>query len=154
MQDVTFSAGDGTLMAGSQDITPFKDGVRGIQHGSLVGLSELKRDVIPRFKLQLDEYARGLIETFQTADASLAAGEPGLFTDNGAVFDPSKLDGLASRIQINEKVAIGGDAEVWRLRDGLGAAGPGPPPIPARSPISSARCRRRSGPIRAPAFRP
>ena len=43
VQDVTFNPSDGTLMAGNQDITPFKDGVRGIQHGSLAGLSELKR---------------------------------------------------------------------------------------------------------------
>jgi flagellar hook-associated protein 1 FlgK len=125
VQDVTFNAGDGTLMAGAQDITPFKDGVRGIQHGSLVGLSELKRDVIPRFQLQLDEYARGMIETFQTADASLAPGQPGLFTDNGIAFDPLNSVGLASRIKVNQSLTTTGSAEVWRIRDGLGAAAPG-----------------------------
>ncbi|KAJ02015.1 flagellar hook-associated protein FlgK [Sulfitobacter mediterraneus] len=125
VQDVTFNAGDGTLMAGTQDITPFKDGVRGIQHGSLVGLSELKRDVIPRFKLQLDEYARGLMQTFEGADASLGPGQPGLFTDNGIAFDAVNLDGLASRIRVNDLVSVGGSAEVWRIRDGLGAAAPG-----------------------------
>lgn len=122
VQDVTFSQGDGTLMAGSQDITPFKTGVRGLQQGSLVGLSELKREVIPRFKLQLDEYARGLIENFENADASLAPGQPGLFTDNGAAFDPLNLDGLASRIRVNDLVSLQGSSEVWRMRDGLGAA--------------------------------
>ena len=125
VQDVTFNQGDGTLMAGMQDITPFKDGVRGLQQGSLVGLSELKRDVIPRFKLQLDEYARGLIETFEGADASLTPGQPGLFTDNGVAFNPANLDGLAARIQVNEQISLQGDAEVWRIRDGLGAAAPG-----------------------------
>lgn len=122
VQDVTFNAGDGTLMAGEQDITPFKDGVRGLQHGSLVGLSELKRRVIPQFNAQLNEYARGLIQTFEASDASLGAGEAGLFTDNGAPYDAANYANLASRLQVNSKVSFGGDAEVWRIRDGLGAA--------------------------------
>ena len=126
VQDVTFNAGDGTLMAGQQDITPFKDGVRGLQHGSLVGLSELKGTIIPQFNSQLDEYARGLIQTFEAADASLAPGDAGLFTDNGMPFDPANLQGLASRLQVNEKVSMSGDAEVWRLRDGMSATAQGP----------------------------
>jgi flagellar hook-associated protein 1 FlgK len=125
VQDVTFNPSDGTLMAGNQDITPFKDGVRGIQHGSLAGLSELKRETIPQFSQQLDEYARGLIQTFEDADASLAPGEAGLFTDNGIAFDPANITGLASRLQINSKISSTGDAEVWRIRDGLGATSPG-----------------------------
>lgn len=125
VQDVTFDAGDGTLMAGTQDITPFKDGVRGLQNGSLVGLSELKREVIPQFSLQLDEYARGLIQAFENTDTSLTAGQPGLFTDNGAAFNASNLEGLASRIQVNEQLSFNGDAEVWRIRDGLGVTAPG-----------------------------
>ena len=122
VQDVTFNPGDGTLMAGTQDITPFKDGVRGLQHGSLAGLSELKRETIPKFRLQLDEYARGLIQTFETADASLAPGQAGLFTDAGSPLDLLNTDGLASRITVNTSVSLSGDAEVWRIRDGLGAA--------------------------------
>lgn len=125
VQDVTFNPSDGTLMAGNQDITPFKDGVRGIQHGSLAGLSELKRETIPQFSQQLDEYARGLIQTFEEADASLATGEAGLFTDNGIAFDPANITGLASRLQINSKISSTGEAQVWRIRDGLGATSPG-----------------------------
>ncbi|MCP3883649.1 MAG: flagellar hook-associated protein FlgK [Sulfitobacter sp.] len=125
VQDVTFNPSDGTLMAGNQDITPFKDGVRGIQHGSLAGLSELKRETIPQFSQQLDEYARGLIQTFEDADASLAPGEAGLFTDNGIAFDPANITGLSSRLQINSKISSTGEAEVWRIRDGLGATSPG-----------------------------
>ncbi len=125
VQDVTFNAGDGTLMAGSQDITPLKDGVRGVQQGSLAGLSELKRDIIPRFGAQLDDYARGLITAFEMADQSLMPGQPGLFTDNGSAYDVANLAGLAGRIQVNESVSYAGDAEVWRMRDGLGATAPG-----------------------------
>lgn len=125
VQDVSYNPSDGTLMAGTQDITPFKDNVRGLQHGSLVGLSELKRDVIPRFSSQLDEYARGLIESFQNADSSLAPGQAGLFTDNGLPFDPANQEGIASRIALNSSISLSGAAEVWRIRDGLGATGPG-----------------------------
>lgn len=132
VQDVTFNAGDGTLMAGQQDITPFKDGVRGLQHGSLVGLSELKRTIIPQFNAQLDEYARGLIQSFESTDTSLAAGEAGLFTDNGAPYNAANLTGLASRLQVNEKVSLTGDAEVWRLRDGLSATAEGPAADPTQ----------------------
>ena len=126
VQDITFDPGDGTLMAGQQDITPQKAGVRGLQHGSLVGLSELKRRVIPQFNAQLDQYAQGLIQTFETADASLTSGQPGLFTDNGGAFNATNLGGLAGRIQINEQISLSGGAEIWRIRDGLGAATPGP----------------------------
>ncbi len=125
VQDVTFNPGDGTLMAGTQDITPFKDGVRGLQHGSLAGLSELKRETIPKFRLQLDEYARGLIQTFESADASLAPGQPGLFTDGGSALDLLNTDGLAGRISVNSSISLSGGAEVWRIRDGLGVAAPG-----------------------------
>lgn len=126
VQDITFDPGDGTLMAGQQDITPLKDGVRGLQHGSLMGLSELKRRVIPQFNAQLDQYAQGLIQTFESADTSLGVGQVGLFTDNGAAFNAANLEGLASRLKINEKLSFAGDAEVWRIRDGLGASTPGP----------------------------
>ncbi len=132
IQDVSYNPSDGTLMAGAQDITPFKENVRGLQHGSLVGLSELKRDVIPRFSSQLDEYARGLIESFQNADASLAPGQPGLFTDNGMAFDPANTEGIASRIALNDSISLSGGAEVWRIRDGLGAAAPGNASDPAQ----------------------
>lgn len=132
VQDLSYNPSDGTLMAGTQDITPFKDNVRGIRHGSLVGLSELKRDIIPRFSLQLDEYARGLIQSFEGSDASLATGQAGLFTDNGNPYDPANAEGLASRLALNDRISLSGNAEVWRIRDGLGALSPGPTSDPAQ----------------------
>ena len=126
VHDVTFNPSDGTLMAGTQDITPFKEGVRGLRYGSLTGLSQLKRDIIPRFEQQLDEYARGIVQSFENADASLAAGEPGLFTDNGSAFSAANSVGLAGRLQVNDKLLATGALEVWRVRDGLGASTQGP----------------------------
>lgn len=125
VQDITYSPGDGTLMAGSQDITFNKSGVRGVEHGSLAGLLELKREILPSFQLQLDDYARSLIETFETADASLTPGVAGLFTDAGSPLDPSDIEGLASRISLNPAAQYG-SGELWKLRDGFGATAPGP----------------------------
>lgn len=121
VQDVSYNASDGSFFAGETEITPGKEGVRGIEEGSLVGFSELKSEILPQFQLQLDEYARGLIQAFEGADASLAEGEAGLFTDNGYAFDPDNLDGLASRLQVNAAVSHDGGSEIWRIRDGMGA---------------------------------
>ncbi|MGV6810877.1 MAG: flagellar hook-associated protein FlgK [Brevirhabdus sp.] len=125
VHDVTYTPSDGTLKAGNQDITPNRSGVRGIEQGSLSGLFELHQQIIPRFQLQLDEFARGLMEAFENNDTTLAAGQAGLFTDNGAAFDPSNLEGLASRLKVNDLVSLNGSNEVWRIRDGLGAAAQG-----------------------------
>ena len=125
VQDVSYNSGDGTFMAGDTEITPGKSGVRGIEEGSLAGFAELNSEILPKFQLQLDEYARGLIQAFEGADASLAAGDAGLFTDNGSAFDPAKIDGLAGRIRVNNAVSHDGGSEVWRIRDGMAATGPG-----------------------------
>lgn len=125
VHDVAYGPGDGTLTAGDQDITPNRDGVHGLDQGSLVGLSELNQKILPEFQLQLDEYARSLIQAFETADTSLQAGQAGLFTDNGFALDLSNIDGLAGRIAVNDSVKVGIGSEVWRLRDGLGATAEG-----------------------------
>lgn len=125
VHDVSYNSGDGSFYAGDREITPGKDGVRGIEEGSLAGFAELQREILPQFQLQLDEYARGLIQAFEASDTSLAAGDAGLFTDNGGAFDAADLAGLASRIQVNEAVSHDGDAEIWRIRDGMAAAGEG-----------------------------
>lgn len=126
VQDVTYNAGDGTFFAGNQEITPGVAGVRGIEHGSLAGFATLKRDILPEFQLQLDEYARGIIETFEGADTSLAVGQAGLFTDNGFAYDPLNFEGLASRLRVNDAVNSGAGGSAWLVRDGLGATAQGP----------------------------
>ena len=122
VHDITYSPGDGAIMAGSQEITPGKDGVNGLRQGSLVGLSELNQEIIPQFQTQLDEYARSLIQAFEGADASLGAGQAGLFTDNGSALDLTNLEGIAGRIEVNSSVTSGIGAEVWRIRDGFGVS--------------------------------
>jgi flagellar hook-associated protein 1 len=119
--DVTYNSGDQSFYAGTQEITPAKSGIHGLENGSLAGFAELTNEILPRFQLQLDEYARLLIQNFETVDSSLGTTDAGLFTDNGSRFDATKLEGLAGRLSVNELVAPTKGAEVWRIRDGLGA---------------------------------
>ncbi len=117
----------GTLMAGNVDITPGRVTARGSDSGRLAGLSGLIANDLPQMKLQLDELARGLVQSFEIADASVGAGQPGLFTDAGGAFDAAQLDGLAGRLSINNSVQPDKGGALWRLRDGAGATTPGEP---------------------------
>lgn len=76
---------------------------------------------------QLDATARNLVERFQDplVDPTLLPGDAGLFTDRGAAFDPANEVGLAERLTLNAAVDPSQGGEVWRLRDGIGAAVPG-----------------------------
>ncbi len=86
------------------------------------------RDVIaPGMQTQLDALARDFIERFQNSsiDTTLAAGDPALITDDNNVFSTPNELGLSSRLKVNALVDITNGGELWRLRDGLGAASPG-----------------------------
>jgi flagellar hook-associated protein 1 FlgK len=121
---LTVDPQSGALFADGTDITPNQLGNRGITSGRLTGLSQMLSTVIPQMKLQQDELARGLVESFQDADSSLATGQPGLFTDGGAAFDPAQSDGLAGRLSINANVRPETGGALWRLRDGMYATAP------------------------------
>ena len=122
---VRFDQQSGKLFAGQTEITPGASGVRGFDGGSLAGLFTLKDEVFPTYQNQLDTMAAALVQGFEGQDASLAAGQAGLFTDAGAAFDPAKLSGLAGRIAVNAAVDPGQGGTLSRLRDGVGAATPG-----------------------------
>ena len=126
VNDLRYDGPSGKLFAGQTEITPNDSATRGFENGSLAGLFALKDAVLPKFQLQLDELARGLVQGFEGADSSLSAGQAGLFTDGGAAFDPTKLDGLAGRIAVNDAVDPAQGGQLSRLRDGIGAATPGP----------------------------
>lgn len=76
----------------------------------------------------LDALAASLIERFQApgTDPSASPGAPGLFTDAGAALGLAPPPGLAGRIALNPLVQPAEGGALWRLRDGLGAAAPGP----------------------------
>ena len=125
-ETLSFDTDTGILTAGEIEITPGVAGKRGISEGSLSGKIELVTTVLPEMRSQLDEVARALIDGMVAADASLAAGEAGLFTDNGAALSDPFEPGLASRISVNDAVVPESGGSLWRIRDGLGADAPGP----------------------------
>jgi flagellar hook-associated protein 1 len=92
--------------------------------GSLAALFEVRDRVVPEFNAEIDRYAEDLIGRFRDLipPAALDGGGDGLFLDGGT----GGFAGLAGRIQINAAVDPSAGGAAWRLRDGLGAAAPGP----------------------------
>ncbi|WP_299647317.1 flagellar basal body rod C-terminal domain-containing protein [uncultured Jannaschia sp.] len=91
--------------------------------GRLGELFTVRDETAPLATERLDSLAGELIGRFGdgTVDPTLAAGQPGLFTDRGAALDPMAAPGLAGRIEVNALVAPDRPDQHWRLRDGLGA---------------------------------
>jgi flagellar hook-associated protein 1 len=96
--------------------------------GRLVGLTTVRDSTAVTYQNQLDEVARGLIETFaesdQTATPSLPDA-PGLFTYAGAPAMPASgtlAVGIAGTIRINPNVDPAQGGNLALLRDG-GMAG-------------------------------
>lgn len=98
-----------------------------ISGGRLDALFNIRDVDAVEFQAKLDGFARDLIERFEdpTVDPTRSATDPGLFTDNDAMFDASDEVGLAQRISVNDLVDPVEGGDVWRLRDGLGAAAAG-----------------------------
>ncbi len=95
--------------------------------GALGAAFELRDATLPAAAESLDALARDLIERLEapTADPTRGAG-PGLLTDGGAALAAAPAPGLASRLQVNAAVDPDRGGALWRLRDGVGAAAPGP----------------------------
>ncbi len=123
---MTHSSGalSGLTLAGYDVSTDQKGLFRG---GSLAAQFEIRDERAVETQANLDAIARDLAERFGPGgpDATLIAGDPGLFTDAGIAFDPVNEVGLSARISLNDLVAPG-SGEVWRLRDGLAATSQGP----------------------------
>lgn len=99
-----------------------------INGGKLAALFEVRDSLAPDAQMKIDALARNLIQRFDdpALDATRLPGDPGLFTDAGGAFDPLDEIGVAGRISVNMQVDPSQGGELYRLRDGLGAAGPGP----------------------------
>lgn len=104
------------------------DSQRGaLSGGSLGAQFEIRDELGTQAQEQLDAYARDLIERFQdpAVDATLMAGDAGIFTDDGIPFDPANEIGLSLRLSLNADVDDRQGGDVWRLRDGVNATAPG-----------------------------
>ncbi len=107
---------DGVPVTGANSVMPIKT-------GKLAGLAELRDKATVTYQSQLDEIARGLINTFKESDQTAAAlpDVPGLFTYPGAPAMPASATisvGLAGSISVAASVdpALGGNPNL--LRDG------------------------------------
>lgn len=124
--DMTLAAGAlSGLTINGMTVAPDDTGPLG--GGTLGAMLAVRDDLAPAAQTALDALARDLVERFSdpSVDATLAGGQPGLFTDRGAAFDPVTEAGLAGRLTLNAAVDPARGGQVWRLRDGLGAAAPG-----------------------------
>ncbi len=98
-----------------------------IAGGVLAGLFSLRDELAVSIQDDVDEVARDLVLRFEdpTLDPTLVAGDPGLFTDQGAALNPLDILGLAGRLEVNALADPAQGGATWRLRDGLGALAPG-----------------------------
>ena len=94
-----------------------------IAGGQLQALFDQRDTWATSAQTEIDALARDLIERFD--GLGTAAGQPGLFTDAGAVLDPLTETGLSARISVNAAVDPDQGGAVWRLRSGLDALTPG-----------------------------
>lgn len=99
-----------------------------IRGGRLAANFAIRDDLAVTAQAQIDAVARDLVERFAdpALDATRAPGDPGLFTDDGAAFDSADELGLSQRLTIHAAADPEQGGALWRLRDGLGAATPGP----------------------------
>lgn len=107
---------------------PLSSGSTGpFRGGTLAAQFQIRDELAIAAQSDLDAVARDLIERFEdpAVDPTLAAGDPGLFTDNGAAFDATLETGLAGRISVNAAVDPSQGGASWRMRDGINAAAPG-----------------------------
>lgn len=111
----------GRLVIGGEELDDRQ--MRFIAGGSLGAQFQIRDDLAPKMQAQVDAVARDLYERFAdpAVDSTLAAGQPGLFTDDGAAFTAANEVGLANRLRIVGTVDPDGTGEAWRLRDGLNA---------------------------------
>lgn len=100
-----------------------------IRGGSLAAAFEVRDVLSVGAQADLDAMARDLAERFGPVgvDATVAPGDPGLFTDAGTLFDPSAEIGLSGRLQVNAVLDPQQGGDSWKLRAGLGAAAAGEP---------------------------
>ncbi len=107
---------------------PVPAGPAGVLGGGTLGAQfAIRDDLAPGVQSQLDALARDLIERFSApgTDPTLPPGQPGLFTDAGALANPLTEAGLAGRLALNAAADPARGGALWRLRDGLGATAPG-----------------------------
>ncbi len=130
---VAYNGGAGALSGitvNGVDIAPGSGYTGAIRSGRIAGQFALRDTILPQAQTQIDEIASTLADGFQRFDATVGAGQSGLFTDGGAAHDrsdPAQVLGLSERITVNALVDPDQGGSLWRIRDGIQAATPGAP---------------------------
>ncbi len=95
--------------------------------GSLSANFFLRDEEAPAYQSQIDAIARDLYDRVSdpSVDASLATGDAGLFTDNQSAFAAANEAGFANRIAVNSVIDPAAGGQLWHIRAGINAAGPG-----------------------------
>lgn len=95
--------------------------------GTLAANFEIRDDLAPDYQARVDAFAREVYTRFAdpALDGTLAAGAAGLFTDAQSAFVPANETGLANRIAVTSSVDPSQGGELWRIRAGVNATGPG-----------------------------
>lgn len=112
------------LMVDGIELTPGASSFGAISGGMFGALFTLRDQDLPAFQSQLDAIAADLVSRLSddAVDPTKAPGADGLFVDPAG----AGAAGLASRISINAAIDPQQGGELWRLRDGIGAASEGP----------------------------
>lgn len=113
------------ISVGGTDLTPGSTSFGAVSGGLFGALFTLRDSDLPAFMDQLDVVANDVITRLSddSIDPTKTPGEQGLFVDPAG----GSTLGLASRISINAAIDPAQGGEIWRLRDGIGAATSGPP---------------------------
>lgn len=106
------------------DGRPVRMGENGtLEGGTLAASFRIRDDLAVGAQARLDALARDVAERLATVDGGAAAG---LLTDGADPVAATAERGLAQRLAINIRVDPQAGGALWRLRDGLQAAAPGP----------------------------
>ena len=125
----TMTRENGALAALTIDGAPVTAAAGGPLGGGRLGANlAIRDDDGPAAQAALDTLARDLIARFAgpAADPTLPAGSDGLFTDSLAPPPAPPVAGTAARIDLAATLRGADTDALWPLRDGLGAAAPGP----------------------------
>ncbi len=136
-EDMTLASGalSNVTLYGADAAPTAPTNAAALRGGTLEAAFRARDETIPAFTAQMDAVARDLIERFQSAgvDPTLLPGDAGLFVDSGPggpaldlIATPGQQSGLAGRIGLNAAVDPAQGGALFRLRDGINAAAPGP----------------------------
>jgi flagellar hook-associated protein 1 FlgK len=125
--DMTIASGALGKLSINGEIIDITKGHHAMIGGRIDALFRVRDTHAVEVQSAIDGVARDMMERFEdpNVDPTRALGAPGLFTDRGTALNIADEVGLAGRFSLNTAIDPGAGGEIWRLRTGLGAAGPG-----------------------------